>query len=203
MEGSGHSSDLWRTRIDSNNYFEGEILISRLIDRPIRPLFAKGFNNEVQVTCMLMSHDLKNNPDIVAMIAASAALTLSGLPFLGPIAGARVGYINGEYVLNPTFSQMKTTDLDLVVAGTKEGVLMVESEAQELSEDVMLGAVEFGHKSFQPVIDAIISLAEECAKEPWELKEKPAEYAEVKETLKKASLTEDVCASEYALFLCC
>ena len=167
---------------------EGEILISRLIDRPIRPLFAKGFNNEVQVTCMLMSHDLKNNPDIVAMIAASAALTLSGLPFLGPIAGARVGYINGEYVLNPTFSQMKTTDLDLVVAGTKEGVLMVESEAQELSEDVMLGAVEFGHKSFQPVIDAIISLAEECAKEPWELKEKPAEYAEVKETLKKEVL---------------
>ena len=167
---------------------EGEILISRLIDRPIRPLFAKGFNNEVQVTCMLMSLDLKNNPDIVAMIAASAALTLSGLPFLGPIAGARVGYINGEYVLNPTFSQMKTTDLDLVVAGTKEGVLMVESEAQELSEDVMLGAVEFGHKSFQPVIDAIISLAEECAKEPWELKEKPAEYAEVKETLKKEVL---------------
>ena len=170
---------------------EGEILISRLIDRPIRPLFAKGFNNEVQVTCMLMSHDLKNNPDIVAMIAASAALTLSGLPFLGPIAGARVGYINGEYVLNPTFAQMKNTDLDLVVAGTKEGVLMVESEAQELSEDVMLGAVEFGHKSFQPVIDAIISLAEECAKEPWELKEKPAEYAEVKEKL-KAEILDDL-----------
>jgi len=170
---------------------EGEILISRLIDRPIRPLFAKGFNNEVQVTCMLMSHDLKNNPDIVAMIAASAALTLSGLPFLGPIAGARVGYINGEYVLNPTFAQMKNTDLDLVVAGTKEGVLMVESEAQELSEDVMLGAVEFGHKSFQPVIDAIISLAEECAKEPWELKEKPAEYNEVKEKL-KAEILDDL-----------
>ena len=170
---------------------EGEILISRLIDRPIRPLFAKGFNNEVQVTCMLMSHDLKNNPDIVAMIAASTALTLSGLPFLGPIAGARVGYINGEYVLNPTFAQMKNTDLDLVVAGTKEGVLMVESEAQELSEDVMLGAVEFGHKSFQPVIDAIISLAEECAKEPWELKEKPAEYAEVKEKL-KAEILDDL-----------
>ena len=170
---------------------EGEILISRLIDRPIRPLFAKGFNNEVQVTCMLMSHDLKNNPDIVAMIAASTALTLSGLPFLGPIAGARVGYINGEYVLNPTFAQMKNTDLDLVVAGTKEGVLMVESEAQELSEDVMLGAVEFGHKSFQPVIDAIISLAEECAKEPWELKEKPAEYNEVKEKL-KAEILDDL-----------
>ena len=157
---------------------EGEILISRLIDRPIRPLFAKGFNNETQVTCTLISHDGQNNPDIVAMIAASAALTISGIPFLGPIGAARVAYIDGQYVINPTFAQIKESKLDLVVAGTKQGVLMVESEAQELSEEVMLGAVDFGHKSFQPVIEAIISLAEECAKEPWEVKQKPAEYDE-------------------------
>ena len=169
---------------------EGEILISRLIDRPIRPLFAKGFNNETQVTCTLLSHDLQNNPDIVAMIAASAALTISGLPFLGPIGAARIGYMNGQYVLNPTISEVKKSELDLVVAGTKQGVLMVESEAKELSEDVMLGAVDFGHKSFQPVIDAIIALAEECAKDPWELKEKPAEYDLVKTTLEKEILEE-------------
>ncbi|MBX6722914.1 MAG: polyribonucleotide nucleotidyltransferase, partial [Dactylosporangium sp.] len=114
---------------------------------------------------------MENNPDIVAMVGCSAALTLSGIPFFGPIAGARVGYINGDYVLNPTLEQMKQTQLDLVVAGTAEGVLMVESEAQELSEDVMLGAVEFGHKSFQPVIQGIIELAERAAKEPWALEE--------------------------------
>lgn len=164
---------------------ELEVLTSRLIDRPIRPLFVKGFHNETQVTCTLLSHDLKNNPDIVAMIAASAALTLSGLPFLGPIASARVGYINGEYVLNPEIKKIKDSDLDLVVAGTKQGVLMVESEAKELSEDVMLGAVDFGHKAFQPVIDMIISLAEECAKDAWELPALPAEYEQVKETLAK------------------
>ena len=164
---------------------ELEVLTSRLIDRPIRPLFVKGFHNETQVTCTLLSHDLKNNPDIVAMIAASAALTLSGLPFLGPIASARVGYINGEYVLNPEIKKIKDSDLDLVVAGTKQGVLMVESEAKELSEDVMLGAVDFGHKAFQPVIDMIISLAEECAKDAWELPALPAEYDQVKETLAK------------------
>ena len=164
---------------------ELEVLVSRLIDRPIRPLFAKGFHNETQVTCTLLSHDMKNNPDIVAMIAASAALTLSGLPFLGPIASARVGYINGEYVLNPEIKKIKESALDLVVAGTKQGVLMVESEAQELSEDVMLGAVDFGHKAFQPVIDMIISLAEECAKDAWELPALPAEYEQVKETLAK------------------
>lgn len=169
---------------------EGEVLISRLIDRPIRPLFAKGFNNETQVTCTLLSHDMHNNPDIVAMIAASAALTISGLPFLGPIAAARVGYIDGQYVLNPTLAEVKKSELDLVVAGTKQGVLMVESEAKELPEDVMLGAVDFGHQGFQPVIDAIIALAEECAKDPWELKEKPAEYDLVKSTLEKELLAE-------------
>ncbi len=164
---------------------ELEVLTSRLIDRPIRPLFVKGFHNETQVTCTLLSHDLKNSPDIVAMIAASAALTLSGLPFLGPIAAARVGYINGEYVLNPEVKKIKESDLDLVVAGTKQGVLMVESEAKELSEDVMLGAVDFGHKSFQPVIDMIISLAEECAKDAWVLPEKPAELDMVRATLEE------------------
>lgn len=169
---------------------EGEVLISRLIDRPIRPLFAKGFNNETQVTCTLLSHDMHNNPDIVAMIAASAALTISGLPFLGPIAAARVGYMDGQYVLNPTLAEVKKSELDLVVAGTKQGVLMVESEAKELPEDVMLGAVDFGHQGFQPVIDAIIALAEECAKDPWELKEKPAEYDLVKSTLEKELLAE-------------
>ena len=159
---------------------EGEILTSRLIDRPIRPLFVKGFNNETQVTVTLLSHDLKTQPDIIAMIGASAALTLSGIPFLGPIAGARVGYINGEYVLNPDLDTIKNSQLDLVVAGTSEGVLMVESEAQELSEETMLGAVSFGHDSLKPVIDMIISLAEECAKDPWDVKEEPAEYATVR-----------------------
>lgn len=159
---------------------EQEVLTSRLIDRPIRPLFAKGFNNETQVVCTLISHDLETQPDIVAMIAASAALTISGLPFLGPIAGARIGYIDGKYILNPDMKTIKHSQLDLVVAGTKEGVLMVESEAQELSEDVMLGAVSFGHESIKPVIEMIISLAEECAKDPWEVKQEPAEYATVR-----------------------
>ena len=159
---------------------EEEILISRLIDRPIRPLFVKGFNNETQVTVTLLSHDLKTQPDIVAMIAASAALTISGLPFLGPIAGARIGYINGEYVLNPDLDAIKHSQLNLIVAGTAEGVLMVESEAQELSEETMLGAVSFGHDCIKPVIEMIVALAEECAKEPWEVKEEPAEYATVR-----------------------
>ncbi|MBO7257895.1 MAG: polyribonucleotide nucleotidyltransferase, partial [Alphaproteobacteria bacterium] len=159
---------------------EAEVLTSRLIDRPIRPLFVKGFNNDTQVTCTLLSHDLENAPDIVAMIAASAALTISGLPFLGPIAGARVGYIDGRYILNPTLRQMNAIKLDLVVACTMEGVLMVESEAKELSEETMLGAVAFGHESLKPVIEMIIALAEECAKEPWAVKEEPAEYAIVR-----------------------
>ena len=164
---------------------EHEVLTSRLIDRPIRPLFVKGFNNETQVVCTLISYDKKTQADILAMIAASAALTISGLPFLGPIAGARIGYIDGEYVLNPNVNQMKNSQLDLVVAGTREGVLMVESEAQELSEEVMLGAVEFGHESLKPVIDMIISLAEECAKDPWEVKAEPAEYAVVRNEIKE------------------
>ena len=148
---------------------EKETLVSRLIDRPIRPLFADGYRNETQVVATVLSHDLENDPDIVAMVGASAALTISGIPFLGPIGAARVAYIDGQYVLNPTQDQVSGSDLDLVVAGTTEGVLMVESEAKELTEEVMLGAVMFGHKNFQPVIQAIIELAEMCAKEPWDI----------------------------------
>ena len=143
---------------------ENETLVCRLIDRPIRPLFAKGYKNDTQVTCMVISHDLENNPDIVAMIATSAALAISGVPFQGPIAGARVGLIDGDYVLNPNIDEMDESDLDLVVAGTKDAVLMVESEAKILSEEVMLGAVMFGHEEFQPVIDAVAKLAEKAAK---------------------------------------
>jgi polyribonucleotide nucleotidyltransferase len=145
---------------------EKETLVSRLIDRPIRPLFPEGYTNETQVIATVLSHDLENDPDIVALIGCSAALTLSGVPFLGPIGGARVGYIDGQFVLNPTMTNMEKSAMDLVVAGTKEGVLMVESEAKELSEQLMLDAVMFGHRSFQPVIDLIISLAEMCAKDP-------------------------------------
>ena len=150
---------------------EAETLICRLIDRPIRPLFASSFKNETQVVNTVMSHDLENQPDIVALVGTSAALTLSGLPFMGPIGAARVGYIEGEYVLNPTIEQLENSDLDLVVAGTKDAVLMVESQAKELSEEIMLGAVMFGHEQMQVVIDAIIELAEACAKEPIELPE--------------------------------
>jgi polyribonucleotide nucleotidyltransferase len=149
---------------------EKETLVSRLIDRPIRPLFADGWRNETQVIVTTLSHDMENDPDILALVATSAALTLSGVPFMGPIGAARVGFINGEYVLNPLVDEMTDTDLDLVVAGTADAVLMVESEAKELSEDVMLGAVMFGHRHFQPVIQAIIQLAEKAAKEPRELK---------------------------------
>ncbi len=145
---------------------ENETLTSRLIDRPLRPLFPDGYKNDTQIIITVMQHDLENNPDILALVAASAALTISGIPFMGPIAGARVGYINGEYVLNPHVDEMPESDLDLVVAGTNDAVLMVESEAKELAEDVMLGAVMFGHKEFQPVIDMIIRMAEKCAKEP-------------------------------------
>ena len=151
---------------------EKETLVSRLIDRPIRPLFAKGFQNETQVIATVISYDGQNDADIVALVAVSAALTLSGVPFMGPIAAARVGYIGGEYILNPTKDELDgECDLDLVVAGTNTAVLMVESEAKELSEDVMLGAVSFGQESFKPVIEAIISLAEKAAKEPRELVE--------------------------------
>ena len=148
---------------------EKEVLTSRLIDRPIRPLFPHGFRNEVQIVATVLSHDLENDPDVVAMIGCSAALTLSGIPFFGPVAAARVAYIDGQYVLNPTADQLKNSKLELVLAGTTEGVLMVESEAQELSEEIMLGAVNFGHAAFQPVIQAIIELAEQAAKEPWTL----------------------------------
>ncbi|MGJ8532278.1 MAG: polyribonucleotide nucleotidyltransferase [Alphaproteobacteria bacterium] len=145
---------------------EKETLTSRLIDRPIRPLFADGYKNETQIVLTVLSHDLENDPDIVALVGASAALTISGVPFMGPIGGARVGYIDGEYMLNPPLDVMEDSKLDLVVAGTNDAVLMVESEAQELSEEIMLGAVMFGHREFQPVIEAIIQLAEKAAKAP-------------------------------------
>ncbi|MCZ0737521.1 polyribonucleotide nucleotidyltransferase [Phreatobacter sp. AB_2022a] len=191
---------------------ERETLVSRLIDRPIRPLFVEGYKNETQVIVTTLSHDMENDPDILAMVAASAALTLSGVPFMGPVGAARVGYIDGEYVLNPYVDDIKDSKLDLVVAGTTDAVLMVESEAQELSEEVMLGAVMFGHKYFQPVINAIIALAEKAAKEPrdftppdhsalekemlalvekdlraaYSIREKTARYAAVGEVKKKA-----------------
>jgi len=172
---------------------EAEILNSRLIDRPIRPLFPEGFRNEVQVVATVLSHDLENDPAIVAMIGCSAALTLSGIPFFGPVAGCRVGYMNGEYVLNPTLAETKESQLDLVLAGTAEGVLMVESEASELSEEVMLGAVTFGHNAFQPVIQAIIELAEHAAKEPWTLAEETDAAKALKarvDTLGRAGIAE-------------
>src|SRR4249919_2127573 len=146
---------------------EKETLTSRLIDRPIRPLFVDGFKNDTQVVVTVLSHDMENDPDILGMVAASAALTLSGVPFVGPIGAARVGFIGGEYVLNPMIDEMSSSDLDLVVAGTGDAVMMVESEAKELNEKQMLEAVMFGHRGFQPVIQAIIKLAEKAAKEPW------------------------------------
>ena len=145
---------------------ERETLISRLIDRPIRPLFVEGFRNETQVIATVLSYDLENDTDILALVASSAALTLSGIPFMGPVGAARVGYIDGEYVLNPTIEQQKLSSLDLIVAGTQDAVLMVESEAKELSEEIMLGAVMFGHRGFQPVLEAIIRLAERSSRAP-------------------------------------
>jgi len=152
---------------------EREVLVSRLIDRPIRPLFPDSFKHDTQVICTVLSHDLENDPDIVSIIGASAALTISGMPFLGPVGAARVGYINDAFVINPVAADMAKSSLDLVVAGTSEGVLMVESEAKVLSEQLMLDAVIFGHKAFQPIINMIIELAEECAKDPWTLPETP------------------------------
>ncbi|AWM88805.1 polyribonucleotide nucleotidyltransferase [Microvirga sp. 17 mud 1-3] len=160
---------------------EKETLVSRLIDRPIRPLFLDGYRNETQVVVTVLSHDLENDPDIVAMVAASAALTLSGVPFMGPVGAARVGYIGGQYKLNPPLQEMEQSSLDLVVAGTADAVLMVESEAKELAEDVMLGAVMFGHKHFQPVIEAIIRLAEKAAKEPRDYQ--PADVSDVEKAV--------------------
>src|SRR5438552_11435967 len=157
---------------------ERETLISRLIDRPVRPLFADGWRCDTQVIVTVLSHDLENDPDILAMVAASAALTLSGAPFMGPIGAARVGFINNEYVLNPQLDELPESQLDLVVAGTGDAVLMVESEAKELAEEVMLGAVMFGHRHFQPVIEAIIRLAEKAAKEPRELPSSDTEALE-------------------------
>ncbi|MCE8529364.1 polyribonucleotide nucleotidyltransferase [Ruegeria pomeroyi] len=169
---------------------EKETLTARLIDRPIRPLFVPGFKNEVLVMCTVLSHDLVNDPDIVAMIAASAALTISGVPFMGPIAGCRVGYVDGEYVLNPTVDDMQDLRLnpeqrlDLVVAGTKDAVMMVESEAYELTEAEMLGAVTFAHEQIQPVVDLIIGFAEQCAKEPFDFT--PPDYADLYAAVKAA-----------------
>ncbi len=171
---------------------EKETLVSRLIDRPLRPSFVSGFKNETQVICTVLAHDLENDPDVVALVGASAALTISGIPFLGPVGAARVGFINGDYVLNPTAEQMADTDLDLVIAGTDEAVLMIESEASELTEEQMLGAVMFGHKETQAVIDAIIDLAEDCAKEPWDF-QPPEDDADLTAKVKaaaEAALTE-------------
>ncbi len=172
---------------------EKETLTSRLIDRPIRPLFVPGYKNETQVIITVLSHDLENDPDIVGMVGASAALTLSGLPFLGPIGGARVGLIAGEFVLNPRLDQMEDTKLDLIVAGTQDAVMMVESEAKELSEDDMLSAVMFGHKGFQPVIEAIIRLAEKAAKEPRDIS--IPDNASVEEAV--AKIASDAVAAAY------
>ncbi|MEX0339517.1 MAG: polyribonucleotide nucleotidyltransferase, partial [Arenibacterium sp.] len=180
---------------------EKETLTARLIDRPIRPLFVSGFKNEVLVMCTVLSHDLVNDPDIVAMIAASAALTISGAPFMGPIAGARVGFEDGEYILNPTVDDMQDLRLnpeqrlDLVVAGTKDAVMMVESEAYELTEAEMLGAVNFAHEQIQPVIDLIISLAEEAANEPFDYQ--PPDISDLYDAVKAAG--EDKLRAAYAI----
>ena len=180
---------------------EKETLTARLIDRPIRPLFAPGFKNEVLLMCTVLSHDLVNDPDIVAMIAASAALTISGAPFMGPVAGCRVGFVDGEYVLNPEVDDMQNLRtnpeqrLDLVVAGTKDAVMMVESEAYELTEAEMLGAVNFAHQQIQPVIDLIIDLAEETAKEPFEFT--PPNYSDLYEVVKAAG--EEQMRAAYAI----
>ena len=180
---------------------EKETLTSRLIDRPIRPLFVPGFKNEVLVMCTVLSHDLVNDPDMVAMIAASAALTISGAPFRGPIAACRVGFVDGEYILNPEIDDMHNLRLqpeqrlDLVVAGTKDAVMMVESEAYELTEAEMLGAVKFAHDSIQPVIDLIIDLAEDCAKEPFDFQ--PVDYSDLFAAVKAAG--EDKMRAAYAI----
>ena len=174
---------------------ENETLVCRLIDRPIRPLFPKEFKCETQIICTVLSHDMENNPDIIAMVGASAALTLSGVPFFGPIAAARVGMIDGGYVLNPTLLQAEKSNLDLVVAGTKEGVLMVESEASELSEADMLGAVTFGHQQMQVAIGAIIDLAESAAKEPRNLPQEAPEAVPMRKTL---SALRDKMAAAYS-----
>ncbi len=164
---------------------EKETLVSRLIDRPVRPLFHKDFKNETQVTCTVLSHDQENDSDVVAMVAASAALTLSGLPFLGPLGAIKIGFIDNEFVVNPSKSQLSNSKLELVLAGTKEGVLMIESEAHELSEKQMLDAVVLGQENYKTVIEAIISLAKKAAKEPWDLKEKDEEIKSLPSKINK------------------
>ena len=160
---------------------EAETLISRLIDRPIRPLFPSGFMNEVQVLPTVLSYDSENQPDILSIIASSAALAISGLPFMGPIAASRVGYKEGKYLLNPSIEELKDSELDLVVAGTKDAVLMVESETSGLSEKVMLDAVKFGHEKFVPIIEAIDKLAKKAGKPKWEVEE--IDHSEVKKKI--------------------
>ena len=162
---------------------EAETLISRLIDRPIRPLFPSGFMNEVQVLPTVLSYDSENQPDILSIIASSAALAISGLPFMGPIAASRVGYKDGKYLLNPSVEQLKESELDLVVAGTKDAVLMVESETSGLSEKVMLDAVKFGHEKFVPIIEAIEKLAKKAGKTKWEIEE--TDHSEIKKKISK------------------
>ncbi|MEO6092834.1 MAG: polyribonucleotide nucleotidyltransferase, partial [Novosphingobium sp.] len=171
---------------------EKETLVSRLIDRPIRPLFPEGFYNEINVIAHVMSYDGETEPDIVALIAASAALTLSGLPFMGPIGAARVGYVDGEYTLNPRQEDAANGALDLVVAATGNAVMMVESEAKELSEEVMLGAVMFAHDEIRKVVNAIIQLAEKAAKEPWEVA--TTDSTAIKDQLRKL-VGEDIAAA--------
>ncbi|GAB5388216.1 MAG: hypothetical protein Alpg2KO_11840 [Alphaproteobacteria bacterium] len=170
---------------------ESEILTCRLMDRPIRPLFPDGYKNEVQITAQVLCHDLENPADIPALIAASASLAISPMPFMGPIGAARVGLIDGEYILNPTSAELSESELDLVVAGTREGVLMVESEAHELDEEVMLGAVMFGWESFQPVIDAIEELVEKCGKDKWETPALPYDKDELYDMV-KAQIGDDL-----------
>jgi polyribonucleotide nucleotidyltransferase len=164
---------------------ERETLIARLTDRPIRPLFPKGFKNEVQIVITVLQHDLENEPDIIGMIAASAALTIAGVPFQGPIAASRVGLIEGDYVLNPTLEEMTESELDLVVAGTRDAVMMVESQAKELTEEQMLGAVMFAHESCEEVIDAIEKLAKQAGKPAWDYV--PADISSEKAAVKKAA----------------
>jgi polyribonucleotide nucleotidyltransferase len=163
---------------------EKETLVSRLIDRPLRPLFPEGFYNEINCIAQVLSYDGHNEPDILALVAASAAMTLSGVPFMGPIGAARVGYVDGEYILNPTDDQVAEGELDLVVAATYDAVMMVESEAKELSEEIMLGAVLFAHKACKEVVKAIVKLAEQAAKEPWAMAEQ-ADLSVAKDKLKK------------------
>ena len=176
---------------------EKETLTSRLIDRPVRPLFHPNYKCETQLICTVLAHDLENDPDIVAMIGTSAALTISGIPFMGPIGASRVGYIDGKYILNPVLETMLDSQLNLVVAGTNEGVLMVESEANELSEEIMLGAVMFGHKANQEIINSIVDLAQACAKDPRDVPETPKIVSQIKSAVQE--LSEDGLREAYSI----